>query len=89
MRKWLKLRALFLLMILFALNGCAGGLIQPTLSPTLAPQIVFSSYCKLAKPISYDSAKDSPATVRQIEAHNSKWVCQCEGDCPASASGTK
>jgi hypothetical protein len=30
----------------------------------------------------YNSRLDTPATVAQIEAHNSVWVCLCEQDCP-------
>ena len=78
MRKWLGLKLLWLLPILFAMSGCG---IAST-PPIPARQIVQDSYCKLAQPIRYDSAHDSPATVRQIEAHNSTWVCTCENDCP-------
>jgi hypothetical protein len=42
-----------------------------------------NSYCAIAKPISYDGARDTPETVNQIEGHNSRWVCLCEQDCPA------
>lgn len=41
------------------------------------------SYCAIAKPIRYDSRIDRPATVAQIEAHNSTWVCLCKQDCPS------
>jgi hypothetical protein len=44
--------------------------------------IVVSDYCRIAKPLSYDSARDSAATIKDIEEHNSKWVCLCEDDCP-------
>jgi hypothetical protein len=39
-------------------------------------------YCRIAKPISYDSKTDTAETVKEIEAHNSKWACVCDGDCP-------
>jgi hypothetical protein len=39
-------------------------------------------YCRIAKPISYDSRADTVETVKEIEAHNSKWACVCDGDCP-------
>jgi hypothetical protein len=44
--------------------------------------VVVSDYCRIAKPISYDGLRDTPETVRDIEAHNSRWVCVCENDCP-------
>ena len=55
------------------MNGCA------TVSTVPAPA---NSYCKIAKPISYDSKADSLATVAEIEAHNSVWACVCDKDCP-------
>jgi hypothetical protein len=39
----------------------------------------------MTKPISYDSKKDTPETVKEIEAHNSRWACLCDKDCPANA----
>lgn len=64
---------LLMLTILFALTGCAIA--------STAPAVV-SDYCRIAKPIGYDSRSDTEETVKEIEAHNSKWVCVCEGDCP-------
>lgn len=70
-----KLRnALLILPILYGLSACATGSTVPV--PTA------DSYCRIAKPISYDSTVDSAATVGEIEAHNSAWVCVCEHDCP-------
>lgn len=40
-------------------------------------------YCLIAKPIGYDSRIDTAETVKEIEAHNSKWACVCDKDCPA------
>jgi hypothetical protein len=40
-------------------------------------------YCRIAKPIGYDSRTDTAETVKEIEAHNSKWACVCDKDCPA------
>jgi hypothetical protein len=60
-----------LLLILSALNGCA------TVSTVPA-----NSYCVIAKPITYDVTKDTSETAREIEAHNSVFVCLCENDCP-------
>jgi hypothetical protein len=60
-----------LLLILSALNGCA------TVSTVPA-----NSYCVIAKPITYDVTKDTSETAREIEAHNSIFVCLCENDCP-------
>ena len=48
-----------------------------------------NSYCAIAKPIRYDSRIDRPATVAQIEEHNSIWACLCEQDCPSNAPDTK
>lgn len=39
---------------------------------------VIDSYCKIAKPISYDSIKDTPETVKAIEEHNMAWSVTCE-----------
>jgi hypothetical protein len=44
--------------------------------------VVISDYCRIAKPLSYDTARDSVETVKEVEKHNSKWVCLCENDCP-------
>jgi hypothetical protein len=71
------------LTILFVLSGCAPGSIG--LSTSRTPTVV-SDFCRIAEPISYDSAHDTPETVKAIEAHNSKWACLCESDCP---EGTK
>ncbi len=62
------------LLIQTALSACAHVSTPP----------VVNSYCSIAKPIRYNSKLDSPATVEQIEAHNSAWVCVCEEDCPNS-----
>ena len=66
-------RRLLLCLILPAMSGCA------TVSTAPAP---VNSYCAIAAPIGYDTSKDTPETVAAIEAHNSKWVCACESDCP-------
>ena len=66
-------RLLSAFLILSMTSACATALIDP------AP---INSYCKVAHPISYDSVKDTPETVKQIEDHNSRWVCVCENDCP-------
>ncbi|OQW33946.1 MAG: hypothetical protein A4E20_12005 [Nitrospira sp. SG-bin2] len=75
-----KLKLLWLLTIPLALSGCVTG------SIARAPATV-SDYCLIAKPIGYDSTKDTPETVKAIEAHNSQWVCVCEKDCPARPAG--
>lgn len=56
-----------------AMSGCAAGSTEPA---------VVSDYCRIARPIGYDSATDSANTVRAVEEHNSRWVCVCERDCP-------
>ena len=61
------------LTILSATSGCAHV-------STTQPAI--NSYCAIAQPMRYNSRLDTPATVAQIEAHNSTWVCLCEQDCP-------
>ncbi len=66
---WVRL--LLLLLILFALGGCA-----------TASTVPVNSYCAIAKPISYDAAKDTAETVKEVETHNSVFVCLCEQDCP-------
>jgi hypothetical protein len=70
-----KLKPLWLLPILFVTSACVSGSTAP---------LVVSDYCRIAKPIGYDSRVDSAETIRAIEAHNSAWVCVCESDCPAS-----
>lgn len=59
--------------ILSATSGCAHVSTTP---------LAINSYCAVAQPIRYNSKLDSPATIEQIETHNSVWVCLCEGDCP-------
>lgn len=69
-----KLKPLLVILILIALSGCA-------LAST-APATV-SDYCSIAKPIGYDSKRDTPRTVAEIEDHNLRFLCVCEHDCPA------
>lgn len=38
--------------------------------------------CRVFRPIFFSARSDTPETVRQVKAHNSKWVCLCDGDCP-------
>ena len=71
---------LWLLPILFGLSGCV--------LDSTAPAVV-SDYCKITKPISYDSLKDTAETIAEIEAHNSRYVCVCEHDCPVDAKSAK
>ena len=63
---------LWLLPTLLGTSACATG----------STGLVVSDYCRIAAPISYDVTKDTPETVAEVEAHNSKWVCVCENDCP-------
>lgn len=58
---------------MLAMSGCATGLTVPA---------AVSDFCAIAKPIGYDRLRDTIQTVDEIEAHNSKWVCICENDCP-------
>jgi hypothetical protein len=44
--------------------------------------VPLSNYCALTKPITYDTTKDTPETVAEIEAHNSRYECVCNHDCP-------
>jgi uncharacterized protein YceK len=69
-----------LCLILPVMSGCA------TVSTALAP---VNSYCLIARPIGYDTVKDTPETVAAIEIHNSRFICVCEQDCPASVPDTK
>lgn len=71
---------LWLLPILFGLSGCV--------LDSTAPAVV-SDYCKITKPISYDSLKDTAETIVEVEAHNSRYVCVCEHDCPVGAKSVK
>jgi hypothetical protein len=66
-----KLKPLLPLLILSATSGCVTG-----------STALVGDYCRIAKPISYDSKTDSAETVKEIEAHNSKWSCVCNADCP-------
>ena len=61
-------------------SACALGLTPPQPIPAAG------SFCAVAKPIFYDSKVDRPATVEQIEAHNKKFLCLCEDDCPKQAN---
>jgi hypothetical protein len=65
------LKPLLMLTTLLVLTGCVTG-----------STAIVGDYCRIAKPIGYDSKRDTPETVKDIEAHNSKWVCVCENDCP-------
>ncbi len=78
MRMLPKLKPLWTLTIPLVLTGCV------TSSTALV-----GDYCRIAKPISYDSKTDTAETVKAIETHNSTWVCLCESDCPASTANTK
>lgn len=64
---------------MLALAGC-------TLTPPARPMPAPGEYCRIARPIEYDSTADSPETVAAIERHNSQWACVCEGDCPIAPS---
>ena len=70
-----KLKPLWLLPILCATSACVSGSTAP---------LVVSDYCRIAKPIGYDSKADTAETVRAIELHNSAWLCLCEKDCPVT-----
>lgn len=69
-----------LLLIPITTSACALGLTPPQPIPAAG------SFCAIAKPIFYDSKADRPATVEQIEAHNRRFTCLCEGDCPKLAN---
>jgi hypothetical protein len=71
----IKLKPLWLLPILCATSACVSGSTAP---------LVVSDYCRIAKPIGYDSKADSAETVKAVEAHNWSWVCVCEKDCPVT-----
>lgn len=68
---------LLLCATMLVLSGCAHG----------STTVVASDYCRIAKPIRYNSKLDSPATVAAVEAHNSAWACVCESDCPKAPAG--
>jgi len=65
-------RRLSLCLTLCAMSGCATVSTAPV-----------NSYCAIARPLGYDTARDTAETVAAIEMHNSRWVCLCERDCPA------
>ena len=71
MRTLPRLKPLLLLTILSATSGCVTG-----------STALFGDYCRIAKPIGYDSGKDTAETVKAVESHNSQWACVCDGDCP-------
>lgn len=73
---WAKLLSTSL--ILSVTSGCATVSTAPV-----------NSYCAIAKPISYDAKADTPETIKDIEAHNSAFVCVCEQDCPDNLSGAQ
>jgi hypothetical protein len=73
-----RLKPLLPLLILSATSGCVTG-----------STAVVGDYCRIAKPIGYDSKKDTAETVAEIEQHNSKWVCVCENDCPQKPDATQ
>ena len=60
-----------LILLLAGASGCA-------------PVSPVSDYCLTAKPIvptRDERAMLSEETERQIDQHNSDWVCRCEHDC--------
>ena len=67
---WAK--QLSLCLILPVMSGCA------TVST-----VPLDSYCAIARPISYNTIRDTAETVAAVEIHNSQWVCLCESDCPS------
>lgn len=67
-------------LLALGLTGCA-------LTPAAVPAPVPGEYCRIARPIAYDSTADTAETVAAIERHNSQWACVCEGDCPVAPSG--
>ena len=73
-------RRLSLCLTLSAMSGCAAVSTVP---------VNINSYCAIAKPIGYNGKTDTAETVKEIEAHNSKWACVCDNDCPATAPNTK
>ena len=73
-----KLKLLWTLTIPLVLTGCVTG-----------STAIVGDYCRIAKPISYDSKTDTAETVKAIETHNSMWVCLCESDCPAKPADTR
>ena len=74
MRMLPKLKPLLMLMTLLVLTGCVTG-----------STAIVGDYCRIAKPIGYDSKRDTPETVKAVEIHNSQWVCVCENDCPVES----
>ena len=66
---WVRLLSASL--ILSVTSGCATVSTAPV-----------NSYCAIAKPISYDATQDTAETVKEVEIHNSVFVCLCEQDCP-------
>lgn len=66
-----RLKSLLMLTTLLVLTGCVTG-----------STALVSDYCRIAKPISYDSKADSAETVKAVETHNSQWACVCDNDCP-------
>jgi hypothetical protein len=70
-----RLRPLLLLTILSVTSGCVTG-----------STALVGDYCRIAKPITYDSKADSAETVKAVENHNSIYECVCNDDCPKSKS---
>ncbi len=66
-------KLLITFLILIGLTACV---------PNTTDPVPLSNYCALTKPITYDTTKDTPETVAEIEAHNSRYECVCNHDCP-------
>lgn len=60
---------------LLAATGCASG------STAIETGKGTPAACDMFQPIRA-SSRDTAETQRQIDAHNSVWVCLCEKDCP-------
>lgn len=67
------MRSLALGLLVLLLAGC-----QMTASTATSGADAVRVACEAFRPITYSSSQDSPATIREIRAHNSAWVELCE-----------
>ncbi len=74
--RFLLAKLLIVFLTLFALTGCDLNMTGP---------VPLNNYCALTKPITFDGTKDTKQTIAEIEAHNSRFECVCNRDCPKGA----
>ncbi len=80
MRVVVGLLLLALLASVLAGCGTVPGQLVPQLNAAFSPRIIMGDFCRMDHPMTY-TQRDDLLTQKQIETHNRKWLCTCEGTC--------